>query len=144
MDEEEDLDIAAAMGFGSFGGTKKRKFDQTNSPKAKADVSGANSTQLGVRTKKSAIHEETDSNLARVKEGGSSVDLPGDVQAENQESSRPSHRGPEEMISFGGSPLSRAELNALKFGVTNANGDTAYFLPSFVEDPWEKLTKSGS
>ena len=24
------------------------------------------------------------------------------------------------------------------------NGDTAYFLPSFVEDPWEKLMKSDS
>ena len=51
MDSEEDEDIAAAMGFSSFGGTRKRKFDQTNSPKAKPDASGANSTRLGVRPK---------------------------------------------------------------------------------------------
>lgn len=54
MDEEENIDIAAAMGFGSFGGTKKRKYDQASSPKSKADASGANSTKLGVRTKKTA------------------------------------------------------------------------------------------
>lgn len=30
-------------------------------------------------------------------------------------------------------------LQALRRGVVNARGDMAYFLPSFVEDPWEKL-----
>jgi hypothetical protein len=46
------------------------------------------------------------------------------------------------MVSFGGPPVSKAELNALRFGVKNENGDTIYFLPNFVENPWEKL-KSG-
>src|SRR5688500_2928203 len=51
--DEEDVDIAAAMGFSSFGATKKRKFDQTaRSPKGRADASGANSTELGVRPKR--------------------------------------------------------------------------------------------
>lgn len=34
--------------------------------------------------------------------------------------------------------LSREELAALRRGVRNAQGDLAYFLPSFVEDPWAK------
>jgi hypothetical protein len=60
MDEEENDEIAAAMGFASFGGTK-RKYDHTNSPKAKAaaDASGANSTKLGVRMKTMGSAEET-------------------------------------------------------------------------------------
>lgn len=28
------------------------------------------------------------------------------------------------------------DLAAFRWGVKNANGDTAYFLPSFIEDPW--------
>ncbi|KAJ9649072.1 hypothetical protein H2199_000985 [Coniosporium tulheliwenetii] len=35
--------------------------------------------------------------------------------------------------------LSREELAALRRGVRNAQGDIAYFLPSFVEDPWGKI-----
>lgn len=30
-------------------------------------------------------------------------------------------------------------LQALRRGVRNERGDMAYFLPSFLEDPWEKL-----
>ena len=30
-------------------------------------------------------------------------------------------------------------LQALREGVRNANGDMVYFLPSFLEDPWERL-----
>lgn len=30
-------------------------------------------------------------------------------------------------------------LQALRRGIRNDRGDTAYFLPSFLEDPWEKL-----
>lgn len=31
------------------------------------------------------------------------------------------------------------ELSALRRGVKNARGDMAYFLPSFIEDPWSSL-----
>jgi hypothetical protein len=30
-------------------------------------------------------------------------------------------------------------LQALRRGIRNERGDIAYFLPSFLEDPWEKL-----
>lgn len=154
MDEEEDIDIAAAMGFSSFGGTKKRKFDHENSPKAKADASGANSTKLGVRTKKVASGEAdepeaseskktpaTDSGLASFLARGQTLpETP--LGAAN--GAAPNDQSAMETMSFGGPPISRADLNALRNGVQNENGDTAYFLPSFVEDPWAKLGKGNS
>jgi hypothetical protein len=33
------------------------------------------------------------------------------------------------------------ELEALRKGVKDENGDIAYFLPSFIEDPWAKLER---
>jgi hypothetical protein len=173
MDEEEDMDIAAAMGFGSFGGTKKRKYDQTNSPKAasKEDASGANTTQLGVRTKKPATEEPDVAHAddATTHIASTSSQRPKNTQKppaatgladflaraqtlpdnpttmQENKSAQVELRQPtlDEMVSFGGPAISKAELNALKFGVKNEYGDTAYFLPSFVEDPWAKLLKVG-
>ncbi|KAK8183257.1 hypothetical protein IWZ00DRAFT_547072 [Phyllosticta capitalensis] len=34
------------------------------------------------------------------------------------------------------------DLHALRNGIRNENGDIAYFLPSFIEDPWAHLEKS--
>jgi hypothetical protein len=174
MDEEENADIAAAMGFASFGGTKKRKFDHTNSPKAKPDTSGANSTKLGVRTKKVASTEEGDSEdppagpahqAAQAQDNASARTKTNQTpdsglaaflargqtlseqppNTENTPSMAASSDPPVlDMISFGGPTISRAELNALRNGVRAENGDTAYFLPSFVEDPWARLRKGGS
>ncbi|KAF2402291.1 hypothetical protein EJ06DRAFT_332104 [Trichodelitschia bisporula] len=36
--------------------------------------------------------------------------------------------------------LTRDDLQALRRGVPDARGDLAYFMPSFVEDPWTKGT----
>jgi len=170
MEEEENADIAAAMGFGSFGGTKKRKFDHTNSAKAKADASGANSTKLGVRVKKAAGAEEEDSEKAAHQAALAQSDVHAGSQKTQAPASGlasflargqsladkppgtlgtatrpvPSEQSGTEMISFGGPAISKAELNALRNGVQTENGDTAYFLPSFVEDPWAKLKKGVS
>jgi hypothetical protein len=175
MDEDDNDEIAAAMGFASFGGTKKRKFDRTNSPKAKAaaDASGANSTKLGVRTKTMESAEEAEVPDAPAdsfnqmsyalsyaqlgsapKPAGSSgmaeflvlpqslpEKPPGTVDARAHLARI--DQSNTEMLSFGGLPISRAELNALRNGVRNENGDTIYFLPSFVEDPWAKLKGGG-
>lgn len=46
---------------------------------------------------------------------------------------------PSPQVSFGGPPITQAELNRLRQGVKNDDGDPAYFLPSFVEDPWARL-----
>lgn len=170
MDEEEDMDIAAAMGFGSFGGTKKRKYDHASSPKAasKEDASGANTTQLGVRSKKVATDELGDgvlNDLNPVSAPTTSIhkskqapkpaaatgladflaraqtlpDKPTTTPDTELAPSQARQLAPEEIVSYGGPTISKAELNALKFGVQNEHGDTAYFLPNFVEDPWEKL-----
>ena len=40
--------------------------------------------------------------------------------------------------------LTWKELEAYRKGIKDKNGDLAYFLPSFIEDPWTKLEKSGS
>lgn len=149
MDEEEDMDIAAAMGFGSFGGTKKRKYDHTKSPRATADdASGANSTQLGVRSKKSANTENTvlaDSEMSDLKGHLATSSLPVPTNMHSAPRDLPHiDSSAMETVSFGGPPITRGELNALKFGVKNANGDIAYFLPSFVEDPWASLKKTGT
>jgi hypothetical protein len=175
MDEEENADIAAAMGFASFGGTKKRKFDHTHSPKAKPDTSGANSTKLGVRTKKVISVEEKDIDGLATYPANQPTQAQSHSPAQPKNDLKPAvssgladflNRGqnlPDKppgtvdvwklpgqsdqsatgMLSFGGPPISRAELNALRNGVQNEAGDTAYFLPSFVEDPWEKLRNSG-
>lgn len=154
-DFDKNDEMAAMMGFSSFGGTKKRKFDQTNSP-AKDDhsASGANSTELGVRTKTletdqptgeyvpsvSAVTKPAAGGLAGFLARGQALPdklpkAPSLPQAdENHEPVSAS-----ELVSFGGPSVSRSELNALRFGVKDVNGDTAYFMPSFVEDPWEKL-----
>jgi hypothetical protein len=176
MDEEEDPDIAAMMGFGSFGGTKKRKYDQTNSPNSKIDASGANSTQLGVRMKSNPDEVSLDFDDDVV-----SINIPiAKVQPQSTPTTKSKGRGkqpeatglaaflahakllPENppgveqatlpttqdqsaqnrnsaTFSYGGPSISENELHALRRGVRNEAGDMAYFLPSFVEDPWVKL-----
>ncbi|KAF1816136.1 hypothetical protein P152DRAFT_470180 [Eremomyces bilateralis CBS 781.70] len=37
--------------------------------------------------------------------------------------------------------LSQGDLQALRSGVRNPDGDMVYFLPSFIEDPWARLKK---
>ncbi|KAF2688017.1 hypothetical protein K458DRAFT_415092 [Lentithecium fluviatile CBS 122367] len=187
--EDVDDEVAAAMGFSSFGATKKRKFDQTGSPKAKVDASGANMTQLGVRPRVVAKGEDAGADAAtEIVETIEATDPAGNA---SQSESHPrasstnakskgkdkqkqkaatgladflsrGHTLPEKpptvdashdthdaapvaqkehdasgMVSFGGAPLPQAELNALRSGVRDENGDTAYFLPSFVDDPWK-------
>ncbi|PVH97197.1 hypothetical protein DM02DRAFT_644334 [Periconia macrospinosa] len=165
-DDEMNDEIAAAMGFSSFGGSKKRKFDHTNSPKTKPDASGANSTKLGVRPKTSksdatGASEIADNSGITSKEtrkqkqpapsglaaflnrGQNLPDKPPTTEGVlNPPPADHSHENASATVSFGGPPISRAELNALRHGVKTANGDTAYFLPSFVEDPWPNSRKA--
>lgn len=174
---EED-DIAAAMGFSSFGGQKKRKYDQASSPKSTANASGANSTRLGVRPKTIETNAgegadapgwkandivestETEPNLnatRKLKQPAASSladflsrgqNLP-DKPVSNEEAPAPNveeianvEQDDSATLSFGGPPVTKAALNELRRGVRNEHGDMVYFLPSFVEDPWEKLRKN--
>ncbi|KAJ4355002.1 hypothetical protein N0V95_003339 [Ascochyta clinopodiicola] len=160
-DFEENDEMAAMMGFSSFG-AKKRKFDQANSPKAQDvySASGANSTELGVRSKASSNEQQDSedrlgtaspvqqkptqptlaSGLASFLARGQALpEKPPKPTRFPQEAPTAADPAVSEMVSFGGPSISRGELNALKFGVKNESGDAAYFLPSFVEDPWERL-----
>jgi hypothetical protein len=173
MDEDDDMDVATAMGFSSFGGTKKRKYDQTGSPKAptEADASGANTTELGVRTKKvnndelelddvdvdmdtatapsTSNHQANNTKKPAAAAGLADFlaraqtlpDKPPAAQGAQSAYTSARQSGADEMVSFGGPSISKAELNALLFGVKNEHGDNAYFKPDFVHDPWEKLTR---
>lgn len=40
--------------------------------------------------------------------------------------------------------LTWKELEAYRKGVRKENGDLAWFLPSFIEDPWAKLESAGN
>lgn len=185
---EED-DIAAAMGFSSFGGQKKRKYDQASSPKGPSS-SGANSTRLGVRPKlaQQAAGEELDngveaqpsvaetadatptpptnpkrkpkhqvaSSLADFLNRGHALPDKPPVAVQETQPSRPAQpaqpalqqpspgagEGASQTMSFGGPSITKSELNALKQGVKNERGDVMFFLPSFVEDPWERLERN--
>ncbi|KAJ4303789.1 hypothetical protein N0V90_002690 [Kalmusia sp. IMI 367209] len=177
MDDMENEDIAAAMGFSSFGGTKKRKYDQTTSPKAKVDASGANTTRLGVRTKlepeagndleypsdavdtiNSSRASKSDSTSIKIQtkqKQPAAAGLAAFLNRGQELPERPAQGGVDQAtaplsedypdatwtVSFGGPAISRAELAALRNGVRDENGDNAYFLPSFVEDPWERSIK---
>lgn len=161
-DFDENDEMAAMMGFSAFGGTKKRKYDQANSPKAQDEysASGANSTELGVRTKVSSDEQKNreenvgvasstqqtakpsppGTGLASFLARGQGLpERPPTAAQQPQEDSSHVDPSASEALSFGGPSVSRAELNALRFGVKDENGDTAYFLPSFVENPWERL-----
>ncbi|KAF2739413.1 hypothetical protein EJ04DRAFT_310768 [Polyplosphaeria fusca] len=156
----DDDDMAAVMGFSSFGGTK-RKFETTNSPKTKPDASGANSTRLGVRPKLTSANADPHSKQPDADPTIVSASKTQEMQPAGQPKQsvatasasfvahgqtldqhhkpRDSADSPGSTVSFGGPAITQAELAALRYGITNEAGDTAYFLPSFVENPWEKL-----
>ena len=162
------MDIAAAMGFSSFGRSKKRKFNQAIAPKAQSEITGANSTQLGVRPKRQDQQNQSEEILDHQSNGDITIleDVGATPETHNAKGKgkqltatglgsflardhslpgRPTfdqHVGEnlaEFMVSYGGPSIPKAELHVLRQGVHNEQGDVAYFLPSFIEDPWEKL-----
>ncbi len=60
-----------------------------------------------------------------------------DAKDAHQSAHSPAATGSGRASGHGG--LSQAELQALRKGVKDERGDVAYFLPSFVEDPWKGL-----
>ncbi|KAK4556106.1 hypothetical protein LTR86_006802 [Recurvomyces mirabilis] len=106
---EIDPAIAEAMGFTGFGG-KKRKFkdDAFVDPATNnKTANGANNIPLGHRDSR------TGSGIA----GGENV--------------VPAQGIPQQIT------VEQATLEDLRQGVKNARGDTVYFQPSFIEDPWK-------
>lgn len=133
-----DPAIAEAMGFSAFGGQgKKRKFTTDNAfvdPGAsggdKATVhasSGANNTPLRIK----AGHPKGKAT-GTIK---TNDQAPEPLASVDREEDQPGSTGNVD----DGEGGEAARLQALRGGVKNERGDTVYFLPSFIEDPWQKL-----
>ncbi|OCL14050.1 hypothetical protein AOQ84DRAFT_281925 [Glonium stellatum] len=185
---EINLEIAAAMGFSSFGNqlsNKKRKFNPddafVDTSNTNSSSTGANSMQLGVRRKEilniSALHSSqlggnggidgkaNPGVKGKQKQSGPSglvqflargEALKQDVLAsenggfgmKNITTSPPSasslpNKSTPSIPSIPPGNTGRDDMHALRKGVRNVQGDVAYFLPSFVEDPWEGQRKGG-
>lgn len=199
MDEMEiDPEIAAAMGFTSFGASNKRKFTGTSDSyvegqdnnKRKNQMAtfgtGANDAPLGTRNS-STTNADVDAQMmeqANTKDEESAKVTHKNGKAKDKKKKGGAPLGLADYISWGNSvpeekpkqtetstalPTTNAqsnsgslaataqrtnttppsiwpqgmpspeELAALRRGVRNTRGDMAYFLPSFIQDPWESL-----
>ncbi|RMX92827.1 hypothetical protein D0868_13200 [Hortaea werneckii] len=113
-DFEIDPAIAEAMGFSGFGtqpGGRKRKFDGGDA--------------------------FVDPTIKKQTEAQSSSDLRSALSG--VENGAPTSGAHANQGSVGGEASGQQDLQALRYGVKNDKGDTAYFLPSFIEDPWKGL-----
>jgi len=121
---EIDPAIAAAMGFSGFGQTgKKRKYNGNDafvdnqqmpgSTNTKAAATGSNQVEVAERTVK---HANTQSAHSGDNAGADASATPAAQPEQGGEKSR---------------------LELLRHGIRNEQGDTAYFLSSFIEDPWK-------
>ena len=153
---EADLDVAAAMGFGSFGSkphlTKRRKVESIDDlPSSQSSIpirqgldasskeglhSHGRLDTLSTESERSAPVRATGaSSLAEVPTGlppkppANDLNLPGqDVAGDQMQSRDPGKRADGEW-----------DWYALRRGVKEKNGDVAYYDSSFVEDPWAHL-----
>lgn len=184
MDETEiDPAIAAAMGFTSFGVSKKRKYhhndtviDTSSTPKPQAppkvSATGVNRMQLGEKRPSPAEARAkvddpgyTDDAESKARSAGhhavgkpsppigTSHHAPNSMQTQPRisemvgaETSSTAGSGPSPaslsqgpVVMSTGKQVSHGELQALRKGVRNDRGDTVYFLPSFIQDPWTGL-----
>ncbi|KAK4498449.1 hypothetical protein PRZ48_011107 [Zasmidium cellare] len=119
-DMEIDPALAAAMGFSGFGtqpNAKKRKFNNSGEGFVDPNIgkstgaTGANNVAVGERKSAKSAGESSKTTVSEVRESGP----------------------------VGESAGVKPSLEALRHGVRNEKGDMAYFLPSFVEDPWKGL-----
>lgn len=121
-----DPEIAASMGFASFGmqsNGKKRKFNHND---AIVDISNSSAT-TSEGPAKDQPGQQVPSHSISQPEPAAPVGKGNDVYARLQGKRL--------------EDLDAAELNALRQGIRNETGDLVFFKPSFVEDPWAGLTK---
>lgn len=129
MADQDDFDIdpaiAEAMGFAGFGtqpGGKKRKFDGGD---AFVDPTIQKQTEA-----------QSPSDLGRSARGANITPLGQRSALSGVENVASTSEAPTNQNAGGGG---RPDLQALRYGIRNDRGDTAYFLPSFIEDPWKGL-----
>lgn len=158
MEEEDgfspDPELAAAMGFSGFGtqpNAKRRKHNHDDAVIATVSPDGgpgriagkgANALPLGQRRAPrtavgkaplAAAIEEKAENAAEALDGNSEIPAPpprNGAHAHLAEKWDVDANGPRQ--------FSPTDLSALRSGVPVGN-TVAYYLPSFIEDPWAKL-----
>ena len=144
-DSEPEVDegMASMMGFSGFGSkpNKKRKIDRGEAfvdpdigrkPDSKrAHGTGANAlpTGNGKTSKPQQREGSADRLVVRSATDATTAQNPSEVSGSSSsilegKTSDGNHR---------------TNLNALRHGVVNGHGVVAYFLPSFLEDPWKGL-----
>ncbi|KIV98614.1 uncharacterized protein PV09_09606 [Verruconis gallopava] len=135
--EVSDARMGDVMGFTSFGSrpeVKKRKTSHVDQPVTSTTAhvttplanSGFQNTQI-------LTH-----NPAQI------TQLPTDASSTSPTSEQPKNAFPTGVPMDIFNKLTWKELEAYRKGVKNENGDIAWFLPSFIEDPWAKLEKSAN
>ena len=151
----DETDVAAAMGFGSFGAkphlAKKRK-----TAGSEKTGSGSNSLPLGMTRERdesqiaqsSAVEEgqqmQRDSQeIARQGDGSEKAPQPGTLGTglDNRHHMSVGSNIHTVYSQAGQLPNGQWDWQALRRGVRNEHGDMAYYDASFVEDPWALLRK---
>ena len=159
--ESSEEDVAAAMGFGSFGAKPHLKKKRKTEPSSEQG-SGSNSLPIGQRKERDTSRAEETQNISSL--GDPVTHAMGEVPPGNPRMSEvaPGHMtlpkrppSPEHVhqgVTGVGSNVEREpgklnngqwDWNALRKGVRDKNGDTAYYNASFVEDPWAALRGKG-
>ena len=154
---DANVEVAATMGFGSFGPkphlAKKRKIDSSYA------LSGSNGLPLGMRPdhqhksyQHGSRHDRTASYRERKSDeirgsahasgngGFDAGDHANSPQAQPHESQTSSQAN---RTAGGRLPNGEWDWQALRKGVRDENGDIIYYDASFVEDPWTDLDERG-
>jgi len=163
MSDHEEVEVdpdMAAMGFNfsSFGAApsaKKRKYNHNDavvdvpsnaSTTPNPSIHGSNALPLGQRRdRKDPASEIGGGTVEAIVEANENAAEAADVAGAR--APLPSHHSAAtasilkdwDVATQGVRQYSAAELAALREGVVTSNGHVAYFLPSFVEDPWMKV-----
>lgn len=157
--DTEATDMAAMMGFSSFGAkpnppSKKRKLEQTAASKTGAGSgSGSNTMPLGKprgqkkdadRGSQASGQQDMgrDEGYAQASETGE-----GEERVQGAKGDGGAAHGGDELMSGGNGHSGllesgaegRPNWNVLRRGVKDERGDMAYYDASFVEDPWKHL-----
>lgn len=160
-EELSEEDVAAAMGFGSFGAKphlrKKRKTEPSSE-----QGSGSNCLPIGLRKERDTSRAEDTQSISSLRDPVTHA--MGEVPPGSPRMSEvaPGHMtlpkrppSPEHVhqgVKSVGSNVEREpgkladgqwDWNALRKGVRDEHGDTAYYDASFVEDPWAALRGKG-
>jgi hypothetical protein len=148
-DDEMNTRLGEIMGFTNFGMNKpdfkKRKTSHDNNP---VTATSSNAIPLGNQNSLYAQPLTHNPNPAHTSNQVPHVATSGVAAAAvGASSASPSTEQPKNAFPTGVpmeifDKLTWKELEAYRKGVKKDNGDLAWFLPSFIEDPWAKLEKS--